>query len=1106
VRLNRCGLRSGVRSGVRSVRLKSRVAAVAGVLVLAATVALLAGWNARVDKVAAAGNRPFVAPASVSQNGVPQTGKAEALLSHLPLIFEPNQGQADARVKFLTHGSGYSLFFTSDQAVLKIEHIERSHNRPVAHVAVVRMNLAGANTQAATAGVDRLPGKTNYFIGNNPALWHRNIPQFARVRYAQVYPGVDLMYYGNQGRLEYDFLVAPGADPQRIALHFEGASGVRLDEKGDLVLTTREGPVQFQSPRVYQTVAGKRRSIPARYELQGPEQVAFSLGAYDRSQALVIDPVLSFSTYLGGSGSEGCSAITGTVTAGCPAIALDSGSNIYVAGPTTSTDFPIPSGGTEPTLTGTANVFVTKFANSGTVLSYTTYIGGSGTDTTAGLAVDSGFDAFVAGTTTSTDFPNVNGLTVSSLSPGKHAFVAEVKPDGSGLAYSTYLAGSGTETASGLALNAKGQAFVTGVTTSPDYPVTLGSFQTTPKATTQFFLSEIDSTLPGASSLVYSTYFGGGYPSNGQAVGGGVAVDTTGNVYITGGTNFQHLGCAVNSPTCLDFPLINSYQGCLDSAPGVLNCPTNVTAMDAFVAEINPLAQPGNQLIYSTYLGGSGDDIGYGVSVDSSLSAYVTGSTNSTDFGFVPLSGSGVFQPCLDAPSNPGTCPTGVTATDAFVAKIGAPCMGTDCTSTSVTFAYFSYLGGTGNDVGLGIGADALGGAWVTGWTNSGDFHTLNAFQSSPGGATDAFLSRIDTGATSATATSHSSSYLGGSGNDRGTSIAVNPQNNPYVAGETTSANFPTKGPIQATLDGTSDAFVTNLGPVASLAMTAAASPSPAGVGSQVAFTYTITNNGDLTNGITFVDNLPSSGVDTVTASASPGSCSTPSSGVLTCSVGTLGTGSTAQVSVNIVPTVAGTLGNSASATVNGSSAPAVTAGASAKVNDFSISANPTSVTVLNGAAATYTVTVTPTGAIPESIALAVGSGVPSGGSTKFTTTPFPNLNNGPASTTLVVNTTERVTTTTRLWRHGGPMYALWLPVSGFAFLGLGGKTSRRRRILMSLVAGAFLVLILFQAGCGSTGTTTTTSGTPAGTYTLTIDATCNGTVSRTTTVQLIVQ
>lgn len=1082
---------------------KGRVAAATGVLVVAAGVALLLGKGPGREEAAA----PRVGLAPQAQ----QPHQAEAVLGHLPMIFEPNQGQTAAPVKFVARGSGYGIFLTGDQTVLKLERFTRKNHKPVAHVAVVRMGLAGGSPQPAASGEEALAGKSNYFIGNNPARWERNIPQYGRVRYAQVYPGIDLVYYGNQGRLEYDFQVAPGADPKQIALHFDGAESLRLNAKGDLELATSEGPVEFKAPRIYQTIAGNQQEVSGRFVLRAANEAGFALGTYDRTRALVIDPVLSYSSYLGGSGNEGCAAITGTVTPGCPAIALDSASNIYVAGPTTSIDFPIPSGGTEPALTGTANVFVTKLSNSGTVISYTTYIGGNGTDTTAGVAVDSGFEAFVAGTTTSTDFPNVNGLTVSSLSAGKHAFVAELGADGSGPVYSTYLAGSGTETASGLALNAKGKAFVEGVTTSADFPVTLGAFQTTPKGTNQFFLSEIDTTLPGDSSLAYSTYFGGGYPSNGQAVGGGVAVDAVGNVYITGGTNFQHIGCAANSPSCLDFPLLNSAQACLDTPNGTGTCPTNVTALDAFVAELNPAAQPGNQLIYSTYLGGSGDDIGYGVAVSSTLNAYVTGSTDSTDltanFNFGPALSNGiqVFQPCLDAPSNPATCPTNVTATDAFLAVLGAACTGQNCTQTGVGVGYLTYLGGTGNDAAMRIGVDATGLAWITGWTNSSDFHTINGFQSSTGGATDAFLSKINPLATSATDASHSSSYLGGSGNDRGTSITVSAQNNPYVAGETTSGNFPTKNAIQAASGGGSDAFVTFFGPAVGLSMTATASPSPVGVGSPVAFTYTITNNGDLTNGITFVDNLPSSGVDSVTASASPGSCATPSGGVLTCSVSTLASGSTAQVIVNIVPNTAGTLGNSGSATVNGTNAPAVTAGASARVNDFTVAVNPTTATVVAGAPASFNVTVTPTGAIPESVRLAIGSGLPAPSSQNFTTNPLPNLNSGPASTTLIIGTTERTTTTVRLWRHGGPLYALWLPVSGLAFFGIGSKASRRRRILMSVVAAAFLGLVLLQAGCGSTGTTTTTAGTPAGTYTLTVNATC-GSATRTTTVQLVVQ
>ena len=1040
--------------------------------------------------------------------------KAISSYGQLPLVFEPNQGQTNTAVKFMARGAGYGIFLTGNEAVLSLLATPKSNS-------VVRMQLAGAQANAAPDGEHLLAGKSNYFIGNDPAKWQRGVPQFGQVRYAGVYPGVDLIYRGNQGKLEFDFRVAPGADAGQIALNLYGPSNEAIDRAGNLVSKTAGGDLYFKAPHIYQELDGREQAVAGRFVLRAGNQVGFEIGAYDRSQTLVIDPALSYSTYLGGSGGESCSAILGITippaagapqgapqgTPGCPGLAVDSGSNAYIVGATTSTDFPTQPGGTSPTVNGPDDVFVTKLNTAGTALVFTTFLGGSGTETSSGVAVDSGFDVFVAGTTNSTDFPTISGYQTApeAGSTGtQHVFVSKLDPNGV-IVYSTYLSGNGTDKASGVAIDINGNIYVTGTTTSTDtpsatdkFPATSGSFQSLSFASNQFFLTQINPAIPGANGITYSTYFGGGNPANGLAVGGGVAVDASSNVYITGGTNFLHTGCVTGTTTpCLDFPLLDSAQGCLDSPPSTTVCPTNVTALDAFLAKFNLAASPGAQLIYSTYLGGSSDDIGYGVAVDTALNAYLTGSTTSTDFNFTPASGTTTFQA-----ANAG-------GTDAFLVEVANPCTGTTCTTTAVTVNYFTYLGGSGTDVGLAVAPDTTSGiAHITGWTNSPDFHTQNPVQAAPGGAVDAFFAQIDTSETTSTAVGHNASYLGGSGNDIGTAIAEDNLANTYVVGETSSINFPTvPGAMRGTLDGASDDFVTKLGPTVALAVTAAASPSPVGVGSPVSFTYTITNNGDTANGVTFLSNLPSSNATFTSVSATPGTCSSATSSTVSCNLGSLAPGATGNtVTVELTPTARGQLGNSATVSVNGSNTPVASASASATVNDFGITVGPPTATVMAGVPASYTVTVTPTGPIPDAVNLSCSSGLPTGVTCAFSTNPFPNLANGPVTSALVVNTTERQTTTVRLERHGA-IYALWLPVLGLALAGtgIGGSVSRKRRLLMGLILVGFFSLVVFLPGCGTTPPTTTTTGTPAGTYIITVSAT-SGSATRTTTFQLVVQ
>ena len=1032
-----------------------------------------------------------------------------AAYGQLPLMFEPNQGQSHSRVKFLARGNGYGLFLTAGEAVLSLQHSAVGGDASQA-ASVVRMAVVGGSAHASITGADELPGKSNYFIGNVPSRWHRDIPQFARVRYRGVYPGIDLVYHGNQGRIEYDFEVSPGRDPKQIALKFQGPKKLKLDNNGDLLLDLAGDALRLQKPQVYQTFGTTKRVISGAYKIRGSHEVGFQLGAYDRSRTLVIDPVLTYSTYLGGSGNEACSVITGTGRGvpSCPAIAVDLSDSAYIAGSTTSTDFPIPVGGSpyQSTLKGKANIFIAKFDPTGTTLEYATYLGGNGTDIAAGDAVDAGANVYVAGTTSSTNFPTKGTnapFQATALSSGQHVFVSKLDPAGHTLLYSTYLSGTGTDIGSGVAIDPSGNTYVTGTTTSKEvatgFPSTVGSFQTKPAtgSAIQFFMTELDPNFSGSSSMVYSTYFGGGNPSNGRAIGGGIAVQSNTNVYITGGTNFLHVGGAN------DFPILNAYQGCLDSAPSVTTCPTNVTALDAFVAAFDPYAATvgGAQLLYSTYLGGSADDVGYGIAVDSSLNTYVTGSTASTDF--VLPGGAQTFQVTY-----------GGGPSDAFLGMFGTVCTGTNCVTTGVPLDYFTYLGGSGTDVGLAITVDANQGARITGYTNSTNFPVVNnPVQLSPGGGFDAFVARIDTTAVASGAPGNYATYLGGSGNDFGTGIAVDTQGSSYVAGETSSTNFLSAAPpqnpsFQSALNGSTDAFASKLGPILDLSVGAIGSPTPVGVGNQVSFAYTITNNGDYTNNIIFTDTLAASGqASFVSATASPGNCGAANGGTVACNIGSLNSTATATVTVVVTPSVAGILGNNGTVNVTGTNYSAIPNPApSVEVNDFNIAAAPASITVPAGTPASYTVTLTPTGNIPNSISVNCGSGLPTGATCTATTNPFPNLSNGPASTVLVIGTTARVTTTTRLWRNPS-LYAAWLPLGGLTLLGvgMGGKGSRRRRLLMALVLVGFFSLILFQAGCSSTASTTTVTGTPAGTYIVTVNAT-SGTATHSTTVTLVVQ
>lgn len=1071
------------------------------------------------------GNFSQVTAPSLPALGDANPQSARGAYGHLPMAFEPNLGQTDPRVKFMARGSKYGLFLTNHEAVLSL-----SHNSPV------QMSLVESNPNAEVAGTDALPGKSNYLIGKDPSRWHRDIPQFARVRYSQVYPGIDLVYYGKQGALEYDFQVAPGADPGRVALKFDGTDKLRLDPNGDLVLGANGGDMRLEAPRVYQTVGGEQKPVEGKFVLLAKQQVGFEIGAYDRSRELIIDPVLSYSTFLGGSGTE----------SGEVAVVSDSALNAYVAGTTTSGDFPIPTASmtvpsafqsclddpTQPqptTCTAATNsdAFIAKLNPSGTALVFATYLGGSGNDSAAGIAIDSGLNVVITGTTGSNDFPVANAFQAAQGTASDHVFVSKVDSAGHSLLYSTYLGGSGSESAAGVAVDFRNKIYVIGTTNSPDFPHTPDAFQTAPKATQQVFVSKIDASTSSTASLVYSTYFGGGDPASGTVTAGGIAVDRNNGVYITGYTNFQHTG---GNPAT-DFPILNASQSCLNAPPTnppPAPCPAGGTKFDAFVAKLNPTAAIGSHLIYSTYFGGTDDDLGLAIAVDSGGSAYITGRTSSGDIPQPTVAGTTTtttvpFQQCLGAgsapnPVSPATCP-GATGTDAYLAKINFST--TTTTTAPETVGYFSYLGGSGTDEGDAITVDpntsTIGaGAYITGVTNSADFPVLHvpAGRGSLSGGNDAFVTRIDPAATTQTANTDFSFYLGGSAQDAGTGISVDASGGVYVAGSTASGNFPTTtGALQGTLNGSSDAFVTKLGPAANLSMTATASPTtPIGVGGQETFTFTITNLGDFVQGATVVVNMP----DTDTASAvsiSGTGCGAIGTPTITCTLGPIATTTTTSTSQVISVIVAPKSHEPPFSfpfhvSANIVSPVQVSASANANANDYRLALTPNSATVRAGSAATYNAQVSPTGSgFPGSVSISC-TGLPTGASCAVANGSITNLSTGPQSRAVVVNTTVRTTTTTELRKHG-LVYAVWFPVSGLAFLGLGvgSAISRKRRAMLGLLIGTFFVLVFLQAGCGSKSTgTTTTTGTPAGKYTFTVTATSGTGASHSQIAQLEVQ
>jgi hypothetical protein len=648
---------------------------------------------------------------------------------NIPLSFEKNHGQTDPSVLFLARASGFGLFLTQDEAVLSL-------TRPDGQV---RMRLEGKNADARIDGLDQLSGVSRYFIGRDAGQWRGEATQYGKVRYSDVYPGIDLIYYGNQRHIEFDFVVSAAADPSVILMAFEGADSIRIDASGDLVLTTEAGAeLRQKKPIIYQDIEGSRVPVEGAYELRGKD-VGFRLEPYDATRPLVIDPVLVYSTYVGGFASGGVgdrvmsvavdpagnAYLTGfTASINFPAgaslnatpgggldafilklnasgdnthystyiggtaddeghsIALDAQGNIFVTGYTSSSDFPVANA-FRSTRAGNQDAFILKLNNSGTVLLFSTFLGGSGDDRGLGLAVDAGGSVYVTGMTTSTNFPTVNPLQATHGGGLGDIFVTKLTPAGAAV-YSTYYGGRGHDQGYAIVVDGSASPYITGYTTSTNFPVANAYQNTYRGGADDALLLKLNTA---GTAVVFSTYLGGFGSDNGVRL----ALDREGSIYVAGYTASE------------DFPVLNPAQS------------INLGSFDAFVTKFAP---DGASLVYSTFMGGLGSEGAVGIAVDASGSAYITGFSTSFE---LPAVNAIQLRKSGDQ--------------DAFLIKF---------TPDGTKFLYSTYLGGTALEGGIGLTLDSPGNIYITGYSTSSDFPVANPLQPENAGGSDGFIVKID--------------------------------------------------------------------------------------------------------------------------------------------------------------------------------------------------------------------------------------------------------------------------------------------------------------------------------------------------------------------------
>jgi len=1074
----------------------------------------------------------------------------------LPLTFEPNQGQALPQTKFLAHGRGYSASLTAGGMVLTLPPREvaprsttdaassQSTNRLLG--ATLQFTPLGANPSPVIVGEGPQLGRVNYFIGSDATKWQRNVPTFAQVRYKNVYPGIDLIYYGNHRQLEYDFAVSSGADPSQIQFEIKGATQIQLNAKGNLVLQTSSGELVFQSPVVYQESNGHRVSVSGRYVVNDSARIAFHVTDYDASKPLVIDPVLVYSTYLGGVGDDQSTGI-----------AVDRTGSVYIEGYTDSADFLLTTLGVPST--NSNHVFVAKFDPTGSILVFADYIGGNGDDYGVGLALDSANNVYVTGSTTSSNFPTVRPYQAAE--PGSYSgFLSKISADGSSLLYSTYLGGSGFDQPAGIAVDTLGEAHVAGGTTSQNFPV-VNAYQTAALANqaelygTYGFISKFSAD---GSTLIYSTYLAGNsnvaqdcgspcWPTPYSAVSA-VALDANGSAYVTGTTN------TYNFPTTAGAYLTS-----------------NSTLQDATVGFISKFVSSGS-LNYSTFFyGSSGSPIGIAaVAVDGYGSAYIAGTAFSD--GTLPITSTGICDPGV----------YGLGCSYAFVTKFDP---------MASTLLYSTFLGPNNYASPQSILLDPNSNAYVLANTTSPVFATNNGIEGYTSG-NDILLVEIDASAT----TQLFATYLGGSGTDSASGIALDTNDNVYVVGSTDSADFPvTQDAFQGLLGGSFDTFVTKISsnPAPAVSLRPASvqySAQPLGTSSQqqtvlvrdmgslplsissttisgdfsktgdcgtsvsaassctFLVTFTPTAVGPRSGSIVIQDDAAGSPhvINLSGIGLGPSAVLRPSS--LAFSTEPVGTSSAAQTvtltnagsatlivgniqingdfaqtnncpaalpptssctfSITFTPTASGARTTTLTINDNAQGSPQAV-GMTGAGSDFGLTSSPSSDTVKAGKTASYTLTLSPLGgAFNNAVQLSCG------GEPALTTCSLsPNsLTPGgePATIILSISTTAPVA---QALPHGSmqgpPIYAVWIQLQGvglfgMVFVSLRARPRKLRVIILLLLIGAAL---LFMSGCaGGTGITSPPqAGTTPGTYTTTVTGT-SGALHHSISVTLVVQ